>query len=143
MCTGIQGTSAQVPGGPSAKVCSSAKHCVLVLKASMLYVCGGSICQSVFICQALCTGIEGIYALCVWGVHLPSVVFSYSRHLCSIPGGSMAKGDLPIRTLTSILHVQLYKYQLSELKSLIVIWEVFQGCFGGSGGATPDMILKC
>ena len=40
----------------------------------------GSIGQSMFICQVLCTGIQG-------------------------------------------------KYHLSELKSLIAIWEVFKGCF--------------
>ena len=34
--------------------------------------------------------------------------------------------DLPMCTLTSILHVNLGKYELSELKSFILIW----GCFG-------------
>ena len=36
-CTGIQGISVLLPGDPYAKVCSSAKFCVLVFKASMLY----------------------------------------------------------------------------------------------------------
>ena len=49
-------------GGPSAKVGSSAKFGVLVFKASLLYYTGGSICQSTFICQVLCTGIQGIYS---------------------------------------------------------------------------------
>ena len=62
LCTGIQGIYSPFMGGPSAKVCLSAKCCVLVFKASLLY-CGGSICQSVFFCQVLCTGIQGIYAV--------------------------------------------------------------------------------
>ena len=76
-------------GGPSAKVCSSAKCCVLAFKASMLYL-GGSIGQSRFICQVLCTGIQGSYALFVGGlhwptkVHLPSIVYRYSRQLFSL-----------------------------------------------------------
>ena len=39
-------------------------------------------------------------------------------------------GDLPIWTLTSILHVKLGKYELSELKSVIVIWGVSGGVEG-------------
>ena len=70
MCTSIQGISAQL--------------------------LGGSICQSVFICQVLCTGIQGIYAVsggvhlpkCV---HLPSVVYWYSRHLCCVRGVHLPK----------------------------------------------------
>ena len=42
--------------------------------------------------------------------------------------------DLPIWTLTSILHVKLGKYELSYLKYVIVIWRVFQGCQGVSRG---------
>ena len=75
--------------GPSAKVCSSAKCCVLAFKASMLYLGGpsakvgpsanfgvavfkasmlnwhwdgGSIGQSRFICQVWCSSVQGIYA---------------------------------------------------------------------------------
>ena len=93
-------------GGPSAKGGSSAKLCVLVFKASLLYyggsifqsVClpsvmywhsrhlcciGGSIGQSRFICQVLCTGIQGIYALFVWGVHQPKKVCLPSTSLAS------------------------------------------------------------
>ena len=65
MFQGVSGGYA-VLGDPSAKVCSSARCCVLAFKASMLYP-GGSICQSVFICQVLCTGIQGIYAVFVGG----------------------------------------------------------------------------
>ena len=36
-CTSIQGISAQLPWGPSAKVCLSAKFCVPTFKSSMLY----------------------------------------------------------------------------------------------------------
>ena len=134
-------------GGPSAKVCSSAKCCVLVFKASMLYLLGvhlpkcvhlpsavywysrhlcsingASICQSRFVCQVWCSGIQGIYSqfmggpsakacssakccvlvfkasmLYLWGVHLPkcvhlpSAVYWYSRHLCSINGASISQ----------------------------------------------------
>ena len=49
--------------GPSAKVGSSAKFGVVVFKASILDYPGGSICQSMFICQVLCTGIQGKYHL--------------------------------------------------------------------------------
>ena len=51
------------PGGPPAKVGSSAKFGVAVFKASMLNSLGVSICQSLFICQVLCTGIQGKYHL--------------------------------------------------------------------------------
>ena len=97
LCTGIQGIYALLIGGPSAKVGSSAKCAVAIFKASILNsmggplakVClsakfdvavfkasildslGGSICQSMFVCQVLCNGIEGIYALLIWGVHWP------------------------------------------------------------------------
>ena len=47
------------PGVQLAKVGSSAKFGVAVFKASMLNSLGGSICQSLFICQVLCTGIQG------------------------------------------------------------------------------------
>ena len=40
LCTGIQGIYALFMGGSSAKVCSSAKCCVQVFKASMLYSWG-------------------------------------------------------------------------------------------------------
>ena len=52
-------------GGQSAKVGSSAKFGVAVFKVSMLDSLGGSICQSMFVCQVLCTGIQGIYALLI------------------------------------------------------------------------------
>ena len=63
------------PGGPPAKVGSSAKFGAVVFKASMLNSLGVSICQSLFICQVLCTGIQGKYHLSelkslivIWGV---------------------------------------------------------------------------
>ena len=70
LCIGIQGISALVVGGPSARVGSSAKFCVLVCKASLLWY---------------------------WGVHwqkkvhLPSFVYWYSRHFCSGTGGSIGR----------------------------------------------------
>ena len=88
-------------GGPSAKVCSSAKFGVVVFKVSILNSVGGPSAKVGFVCQFLCTGIQGISALfprgsplakvgssaklCVpvfkvlsaqfpWGVHLPKYV---------------------------------------------------------------------
>ena len=50
--------------GPSAKVGSSAKFGVVVFQASILNYLGKvSIFQSMFICQVLCTGIQGKYHL--------------------------------------------------------------------------------
>ena len=60
-------------GGPLAKVGSSAKFGVVVFKASILDS-WGSICQSMFICQVLCTGIQGIYSQFTGGVHQPKKV---------------------------------------------------------------------
>ena len=57
---------------------------------------GWSISESRFICQGVCTSIQGISAQ-LQGVHLPkcvclpSVVSWHSRHLCSIQGGPLAK----------------------------------------------------
>ena len=105
-------------GGPLAKVGSSAKFGVVVFKASILDSLGGSISQSRFICQVWCTGIQGIYALFIGGgqsrficqvwctgiqgsitqgvhwpkyVHLPSLVYWYSRHLFLIHWGSIGQ----------------------------------------------------
>ena len=88
-----------------AKVGSFAKFGVAVFKASILDSVGdgGSIGQSRFICQVLCSGIQGIYALLMGG---PSAkkgssakyehtskftlasqkvfLYWYSRHFCSI-----------------------------------------------------------
>ena len=50
-----------------AKVGSSAKFGVVVFKTSILDSLGVSIGQSRFICQILCTGIQGIYALLIGG----------------------------------------------------------------------------
>ena len=89
-------------GGRSAKVCLSAKFFVPAFKVSILYSFGGSICQSMFICQVLCTGIQGISALFIGGVylpkyvHLPSFVYWYSRQISAVRlkislGGPSAK----------------------------------------------------
>ena len=64
-------------GGPSAKVCSSAKCCVLAFKASMLYS-GGSISQSRFICQVWCSGIQGINSQFTGGS------IGQSRFICQV-----------------------------------------------------------
>ena len=65
-------------GGPLAKVGSSAKFGVAVFKASILDWLGVSIIQSRFVCQVLCTGIQGIYALLIgWSI-------SQSRFICQV-----------------------------------------------------------
>ena len=119
--------------GPSAKVCLSAKCCVLAFKASLQYP--GSPLPKY--------------------PHLPSVMYWYSRHLCSICwGGPLAKlgssakfGVLvfkasminslaggPFAKVLFICQVVCTgiqgKYHLSDLKSLIVNWGLFWGCFG-------------
>ena len=66
LCTGIQGISALFPGGPSAKVGLSAKYCVPVFKASLLYS------QGVHLHKQVC---------------LPGIAYQYSRHLFLIDGG--------------------------------------------------------
>ena len=124
--------------GPSAKVCSSAKCCVLVFKASMLCYLGVHLPKYVHLFKApilnslggpsakvglsaklgvvvfkasIVNSLGGPSAKCcvlvfkasmlhLWGVHLPkgvclpSVVYWYSRHLCSICGGPSAKEGL-------------------------------------------------
>ena len=84
--TGIQGISALLPGG--------------------------SICQSLFVCQVLCTGIQGIYAL-LRGVHLPkyvclpSFVYQYSRHLCSITRGVHWPKKVCLPNMNTLLNLLL------------------------------------
>ena len=56
----------------------------------------------------------------VWGIDLPL--------------------DLLMCTLTSILHVKFGKYELSELKSFILIWGCF-GVFQDVGGVNGCYIL--
>ena len=91
LCISMQGISAVVLEGPSAKVGSSAKICILVFKASLFWYGGGgplakagssakfcvlvfktsqlwyqgvgAIGQSRFICQVLCSDMQGISAL--------------------------------------------------------------------------------
>ena len=79
LCTGLQGISVLLPGGPSAKVGLAARFCVLVFKASMLYSFGGSIGQSRFICQVLCTGLQGISVLLPGG---PSAKVGLAARFC-------------------------------------------------------------
>ena len=60
------------PGGPSATGGLSAKFGVAVFKASIPDLVG-TIGQSKFICQVVCTSIQGISVLseCVWGIRWP------------------------------------------------------------------------
>ena len=78
LCTGIQVISPLLPGGSSAKVGSSATFCVLVFMSSLPCYPGGSIGQSMFICQVLCTGIQVISPL------LPGGFTSQSRFVCQV-----------------------------------------------------------
>ena len=66
-------TRFQYLGGPLAKVGLSAKLGVLVFKASLLDYWG-----------------DGVVHLPKY-VHLPSFVYQYSRHLCSINWGSIGQ----------------------------------------------------
>ena len=59
----------------------------------------------------------------VWGINLPL--------------------DLPMWALTSISHVKLGKYELSDFKSFILISGVFWGCWGCQESVTSDMTLQC
>ena len=80
---------------------------------------GGSICQSIVLCQCRWTGIQGISTL-FWGVHLPKysslpmLVDWYSRHLyCITWGGPYAKVYLSAKF--SLLVVKAYMlYNLYE-----------------------------
>ena len=136
---------------PSAKVDSSAKGYVPVFKASLPNY-RGPICQSVFVHQVLCTGIQGIYALSRGG--LSAKVGSVAKFGSSIQGiydwfvgGSISQSRFICQVMCTGIQG---KYHLSELKSLIVIWGVFWGCFehvmgcrGGVEGVTSDMTVQC
>ena len=68
------------------------------MKSMLLFGGEGSIIQSWFVCQDGCTSIQGISTQLPRGVHqskyvcLPSFVYWFSRHLCSINwGGPLAK----------------------------------------------------
>ena len=116
----------------SVKVGSSAKFCVVVCKASLLCHWGVHWPKKVHL-PSLCSGMQVISALVLGGhwpkkVHLPSLVEQYSWHLCSIPRGSICQSMF----ICQVLHTGIQgKYHLSELKSLIVIWGCFGGCWGG------------
>ena len=80
------------PGGPSAKVYSSAKFGVVVFKACTLNSEGGPSAK-VCLSAKCCVLVFKVSMLYLWEVHLPkyvslpSVVYWYSRHLCSIHVG--------------------------------------------------------
>ena len=120
-------------GGQFSKVCSSAKFGVVVFMASILNSPGGSISQSRFVCQFLCTGMQGISALLPGGLSAtvcssakfgvvvfkasllcyPGRSISQSRFICQvwcsdIQGISalLPRGvHLPRSALTTILHI--------------------------------------
>ena len=69
----------------SAKVGSSAKFCVVVYKSSLLWY-GASISQSRFICQVLCTCIQGISALVLGGISQRRLI---CQVLCTVCNSSL------------------------------------------------------
>ena len=64
------------------------------------------------------------------GVDVPVDVLIWNLKLPFLATGCQTWAlDLLMCTLTSILHVKLGKYELSELKSFIPIWTVLRGCY--------------
>ena len=80
---------------PSAKVCCVPSF-VYWYSRHLCSIHGGPLAKGRFVCQFWCTGIHSISALFPGGpsakvVCLPSFVYWYSGHLCSIHGGPSAK----------------------------------------------------
>ena len=67
-------------------------------------------------------GIDLPVDLLIWNLKLP---FLATRCQTGGWGGRSATWSANVHSLTSILHVKLGKYELSELKSFILIW----GCY--------------
>ena len=120
-------------GGPLAKVGSSAKFGVAVFKASILDSLGGGPSAKVcFVCQVLCTGIQGISALLMggplakvgssakFGVVVFKVFILDSLGGPSAKEGSSAKYEhtskftLASQVFSYILYERPNKYQLSS-----------------------------
>ena len=102
-------------GGPSAKVGLSANFGVLVFKASFLIWLGGFIGQSRFMCQVWCSSIQGIYSQFTLGSTSKSS-FVCQFWCTGIQGISalFPRGvHLPRSTLTTILHITPGKYEPS------------------------------
>ena len=83
------------------------------------------------------------------GVHLPVDLLIWNLKLPFLATRCQYRGvDLPLDllmwTLTSILHVKFDKYELSELKSFILIWGVSRGCYiwHASTMLTDCLLLK-
>ena len=97
LCTGIKGISALFPGGSIHQSYVCLPSVVYWYARHLCSICGGSICQSMFVCQVLCTGIQGIYALFVGGPsakvcpHLPSVVYWHFKASMLYSGGSISQ----------------------------------------------------
>ena len=179
-CTGIQSIYSQFTGGPSAKVCSSANFGVLVFKASLLYYPGGplaKVCLSVkfgvlvfkasirdllgvsidqirFICQIVCTGIQGISALLPkmsFGqsmIHLPNFVYCFSRHLFLIHWGyPLAKvGSSAKFWCTGIqgIYALLIGVSISQSRFICQVWcRGIQGIYSQfTGGPSAKVCLS-
>ena len=102
----------------------------------------------------ICQQIKGRYAkfihqVSVMGVHRPADQGQICQiQLLGVSTGGTSAGksrvDLPMCTPTSILHVNLGKYDLSELKSFIIIQgAVLDGVLGCQEDVTSDMTLQC
>ena len=148
ICWQIQGRSAKFRHQMSVAGGTSAGRCRVDLpNLATRYQYWGYICKE----------IQGRSAkfghqIPVLGVHLLQIQGRSAKfsHQVSVLGGTSASSrsrcqywgyicgrsrvDLPMCIPTSILHVKLGKYDLSELKSFIIIWGVFGGCFGVSRG---------
>ena len=129
VCTGIQGISTWLLGGPSAKVCSSAKCCVLAFKAYMLYL-GGPMAK-VGSSAKCCVLIFKASMLYLWGVHWPKKVHLPSTSLTSRWGVHQPKKvHLPSTSLASRWGVhQPKKVHLPNLSSLAVLCFASQKVF--------------
>ena len=90
----------------------SAKCCVLAFKASLLYLVG-SIGQSRFICQVLCTGIQGIYALFVGGS------IGQRRFVCQVLVLLVGGGVHRPKKVSSANYAHTSKFTLASQRSFL------------------------
>ena len=91
-------------GGLLAKEGSSAKFCVVVCKSSLLWYWGGSIGQSGFICQVLCSGMQVISAL--------------------VLGGALAKEGLSAKFGVAVFKASILNYwgSISQSRFVCQVW---------------------
>ena len=118
---------------------------VLVFKASLLYYPGGSICQSIFICQVLFTSIQGIYAVLMRGssakVGLSAkfgIVAFKASILDSLGGGSMGQSRFVCQVLCTSLqgiYAVLMGGSIVQSRFICQVWcSGIQGIYSGFTG---------